>query len=284
MFSQLERLEDDFVTQDTPLKSESTNNFSFILDDDELLECFLNLPDAVDLPFALDKQQISQRQQNKPALWQQQMAHPLQYPKQHFGNIRVLSFQPAASFPWKICIPTQQLEDVINWFHFALNHCGLHWLITHLYHPRLRSVAERVTKNCDACQREKLPGPQYGYMPPGEANILLWEEVALDLIGPWMVKSAVESYGLYALTCINTVTNFPDAICLCDKTASHVGMQFKNLWLSRYPRPVCCLHDRGTEFMGADFQRIYNDLESRTLQQASVSHSPTLFAKDYTNR
>jgi hypothetical protein len=121
-------------------------------------------------------------------------------------------------------------------------------------------------------------------MPPGEANILLWEEVALDLIGPWMVKSAVESYELYALTCINTVTNFPDAICLCDKTASHVGMQFKNLWLSRYPRPVCCLHDRGTEFMGADFQRIYNDLESRTLQQASVSHSPTLFAKDYTNR
>jgi hypothetical protein len=33
-------------------------------------------------------------------------------------------------------------------------------------------------------------------------------------------------------------------------------MQFENLWLPRYPRPVCCLHDRGTEFIGVDFQRI----------------------------
>jgi hypothetical protein len=52
----------------------------------------------------------------------------------------------------------------------------------HLYHPRLRSVAEQVMKNCDACKREKLPGPQSGHMPPQEAKVLPWEEVALDLI------------------------------------------------------------------------------------------------------
>ncbi len=126
----------------------------------------------------------------------------------------------------------------------------------HLNHPHLRSVAEQITKNCDARQREKLPGPQYGHMTPREANILHWEEVALDLIGPWTVKVADESYGFYALTCIDTVTNFPDAIRLRDKTASHVGMQFENLWLTRYPRPVRCLHSCGTEFIGADFQRI----------------------------
>jgi hypothetical protein len=59
-----------------------------------------------------------------------------------------------------------------------------------------------------------------------------------------------------ALTCIDPVSNFPDAICLSDKTASHVGMQFENLWLSCYPRPVRCVHDRGTELMGANFQRL----------------------------
>jgi hypothetical protein len=126
----------------------------------------------------------------------------------------------------------------------------------HLYHPHLRSVAERITENCDACQGEKLPGPQYGHMPPQEANILPWEEVALDLIGPWTIKVAAEAYKFYALTCIDTVTNFPDAIRLRDKTASHVGMQFENLWLSRYPRPVCCSHNCVTEFIGADFQRV----------------------------
>ena len=38
--------------------------------------------------------------------------------------------------------------------------------------------------------------------------------------------------------------------------ASHVGLQFQNLWLSRYPRPTRCVQDRGTEFMGVDFQQI----------------------------
>jgi hypothetical protein len=69
-----------------------------------------------------------------------------------------------------------------------MNHCGLHQLLKtinmHLFYPCLLSVAESVMKNCDACQREKLPGPQYGHLPPREAALLPWEEVALDLIGP----------------------------------------------------------------------------------------------------
>jgi hypothetical protein len=38
----------------------TVENFSFILDDDELLECFLNLPDAIYIPFALDLERIAQ--------------------------------------------------------------------------------------------------------------------------------------------------------------------------------------------------------------------------------
>jgi transposase InsO family protein len=33
-------------------------------------------------------------------------------------------------------------------------------------------------------------------------------------------------------------------------------MQFENLWLARYPRPLRCVHDHGTEFMGFEFQRV----------------------------
>jgi hypothetical protein len=107
-----------------------------------------------------------------------------------------------------------------------------------------------------APQHQKLPGPQYAHLPPWEAALLPWEEVALDLIGPWTVSAAHESYDFYALTCINPVTNFPDVIRLSNKTASHVGMQFENMWLSCYPQPLRCLHDHGTEFIGANFQRI----------------------------
>ena len=67
-------------------------------------------------------------------------------------------------------------------------------------------------------------------------------------------QTANETFDFMALTCIDPVTNFADAIHLRNKTASHMGMQFKNLWLSRYPCPVHCIHDRGTEFMCIDFQ------------------------------
>jgi hypothetical protein len=49
-------------------------------------------------------------------------------------------------------------------------------------------------------------------------------EVVLDLIGPWMVNAAQECYEFYALICIDTVPNFPDAVQLRDKTASYIQM------------------------------------------------------------
>jgi transposase InsO family protein len=33
-------------------------------------------------------------------------------------------------------------------------------------------------------------------------------------------------------------------------------MQFENIWLAQYPRPMRCMHDQGTEFITADFQHI----------------------------
>jgi hypothetical protein len=84
----------------------------------------------------------------------------------------------------------------------------------HLYHPRLHHVTEGITQQCNTCQHQKLSGPQYAHLPPHEAALLPWEEATLDLIGPWTVKVGQEAYNFYALTCIDPVTNFPDAIRL----------------------------------------------------------------------
>jgi hypothetical protein len=117
MFSRLPCLNNNNTLPDAPSKRESSvATFYFILDSNKLLECFLNLPDADNLPFALDLEGITQVQNNDPALWQRQLTHPLQYPKQQFGNTHVLSFQPAPNAPWNICILTQQLKDVSNGF------------------------------------------------------------------------------------------------------------------------------------------------------------------------
>jgi hypothetical protein len=47
-------------------------------------------------------------------LTQQQMQHPIQYPEQQFDNVQILSFKPNPTARWKICIPTQQLENMVN--------------------------------------------------------------------------------------------------------------------------------------------------------------------------
>jgi hypothetical protein len=176
MFSHLHRLEDDQPLEGPWKRKSTVENFSFLLDDEDLLECFLNLPDENHLPFALDLGRIAQGQAALDMeLTQRQMQHPIQYPEQQFDNVQILSFKPNPTARWKICIPTQQLENIVNWFHLSLNHCGLHWLMStmslHLYHPRLRAVAECITKHCNACQKEKLPGPQYGQLPPRESNL-----------------------------------------------------------------------------------------------------------------
>ena len=43
---------------------------------------------------------------------------------------------------------------------------------------------------------------------------------------------------------------------LQNNTAAHVALQFENTWLSRYPRPLHCQHDQGSEFIGYAFQQM----------------------------
>jgi hypothetical protein len=50
----------------------------------------------------------------------------------------------------------------------------------------LRATINEVINHCEACQINKLTGPgQYGQLLPREATALPFQEVAVDLIGPW---------------------------------------------------------------------------------------------------
>jgi hypothetical protein len=135
-----------------------------------MLDCFLNLPNEDELPLALDLQLIATGQRNDQSLWQRHLAHPIQYPEQQFGEIQLLTYRPLPNAQWKICVPTQQLCDLIQWCHQALSYCGLHRLLKtimmHLGHPNIHTVAKDIMHNCEACQWQKVPGLQYAYLPP----------------------------------------------------------------------------------------------------------------------
>eukprot|EP00957_Ditylum_brightwellii_P191893 14608043-Ditylum_brightwellii.AAC.1 len=53
-----------------------------------------------------------------------------------------------------------------------------------------------------------------------------------------------------------------------NKTAEHVAQQYKNCWLSRYPCPVKCIHNNGSEFIREAFQMM--------LQRNGIKDSPTM--------
>ena len=98
-------------------------------------------------------------------------------------------------------------------------------------------------------------------MPPREAFVAPWHEIAVDLIGPW---SITDQYGrkhqFTALTVIDTVTTYCEVILLDNKTAEHVGWQLKHQWLARYPKPQRCVFDQGNEFLGEEFQKVLRTL------------------------
>ena len=54
------------------------------------------------------------------------------------------------------------------------------------HHPKLHYHIDRL--KCKDCQKYKLAGRGYGLLPKQEVQIAPWEEVAIDLIGPWKVK------------------------------------------------------------------------------------------------
>ena len=70
------------------------------------------------------------------------------------------------------------------------------------------------------------------------------------MIGPWNIKVGQQLFTLDALTMIDTDTNLTEACTIQQKTSQHVAMKFENTWLSRYPKPMRCIHDNGGEFIG----------------------------------
>jgi hypothetical protein len=61
-------------------------------------------------------------------------------------------------------------------------------------------------------------------------------------------------------------------------------MQFKNMSLSRYPQPLCCLHNRGTKFIGADFQHILQYFGSKDVPTSIHNPQANAACKHFINQ
>jgi hypothetical protein len=110
-------------------------------------------------------------------------------------------------------------------------------------------------------------------LPEREVRIAPWEEVAIDLIGPWKVKAVKvgnEVCEFNALTCIDTASNLVELVRIDNKTAAHIRDKFSQTWLCRYPRPIRCIHDKGGEFVGREFQWLLEMFSIKDICSASI--------------
>ncbi len=129
---------------------------------------------------------------------------------------------------------------------------------------------------CKICQKHKLEGHGYGLLHKQEVQIAPWEEVAINLIGPWKVKVNGQQVEFNALTCIDTASNLVELILINNKTAKHIRDKFTQSWLCQYPPPVRCLHDKGGEFIGQNFQLLLEIFSIKDV--CSTSKNPQSYA------
>ena len=61
-------------------------------------------------------------------------------------------------------------------------------------------------------------------------------------------------YQFNALTSIDPTMNLLEIEELPQKTAQACVDAFESGWLAHYPHPARCIHDQGSEFLGAEFQ------------------------------
>jgi hypothetical protein len=250
------------------------NAFVIEMDDPALLECFLNHPSSEEIPhFPLEHQETQQRQFADAELIALRQEKPHQFPVIGMGNnVHLVCHQRLPTEAWKTAVPTGVIGDLINWCHITLNHIGMtrlrETIATQFHCPRLKAPVEQRVASCDACQRNKAIGPGCSELPERDAQLLPWNEVAVDLIGTWRISMDGQELEFNALTYVDPVTDLVKLTCMQNKTAAHVGMIFENNWPSGCPRPMRGVHDNGGEFMGPDFQTM---LELKGVKDAPTS-------------
>ena len=123
----------------------------------------------------------------------------------------------------------------------------------------MQAAIQRACKRCPTCQLTKAKTRPVGHLPPKEAEEGPWEKLCIDLIGPYVIGSKGQESTLHCLTMIDPVTGWFEIAEIRDKSSLEVMDVLERTWLTRYPKPVEILMDRGTEFMGAVRDSLHHD-------------------------
>ncbi len=168
-----------------------------------------------------------------------------------------------------IYVPYCMRTKLLHWYHDCLQHPGVRRMQStikeNLYWPGMDQAIAMYVKTCALCQQYKITATKkYGKIPlPKSPAVKPWEEVHVDMIGPWTVQFTLTNQlgttrveQLQALTIIDKGTGWPEFVATQSKASQHIAILFDGVWLCRYPRPSRVIFDNGGEFTGGEFQEL----------------------------
>ena len=160
----------------------------------------------------------------------------------------------------KIVIPATLQIHIIDWYHNYLGHPGINrteeTICQHLWWPNMRKHITLSVSTCASCQRNKRRHKKYGHLPEKEAEAMPWDKMCIDLIGPYKInrKGKLDPLICKCVTMIDPATGWFEVHEYQDKRSVTVANIAEQEWFSRYPWPTQVTYDRGSEFIGHDFQ------------------------------
>ena len=96
------------------------------LDNDDLLDCFVNLPAQQGAVFQIDYATIALNQQQDQDLLQHAQQEPNKVVQMLLNHeVEVYCYIPQPNAPWKIYLPYSMLQNMVHWYHYALGHVGI---------------------------------------------------------------------------------------------------------------------------------------------------------------
>jgi hypothetical protein len=90
-----------------------------------------------------------------------------------------------------------------------------------------------------------------------EAEATPWDKLCVDLIGPYKInRKGKKALLCRCVTMIDPATGWFEMQQHDDKKSITVANIVEEEWLGRYPWPTQITFDRGSEFIGQDFQQM----------------------------
>ena len=111
-------------------------------------------------------------------------------------------------------IPSTEMQTkTLEWYHHYLQHPGdvrmTETLVAVMYWNHMRTEITKFVKTCDRCQKGKSAKRKYGLLPPKIAVLEPWNQVCVDLIGPYTIKAKDKTImDFMCLTIIDPATSW----------------------------------------------------------------------------